>query len=56
MAAGCPIIQGATMLLEQGVEQFELWHRRRAPRDVMTRAVFQGVEDLFNSSMSTKII
>lgn len=32
------------MLLEQGIEQFQLWHQRRAPRDVMAAAVFLDVE------------
>ena len=32
------------MLLEQGLEQFELWNRRRAPREEMKKAVFEGVE------------
>jgi shikimate 5-dehydrogenase len=49
MEAGCPVVQGATMLLEQGVEQFELWHRRRAPQDAMERAVFLGVEQLLEA-------
>lgn len=43
---GCMFVQGATMLLEQAVEQFELWHRRRAPREVMSKAVFEEVEQL----------
>ena len=43
---GCFFVQGATMLLEQGLEQFELWHKRRAPRIVMDAAVFNGVERL----------
>ena len=42
----CLFVQGATMLLEQGMEQFELWHKRRAPRDEMDAAVFNGVERL----------
>jgi shikimate 5-dehydrogenase len=42
----CLFVQGATMLLEQGLEQFELWHKRRAPRPVMEAAVFSGVEKL----------
>jgi pentafunctional AROM polypeptide len=44
--AGCPVIQGATMLLEQGVEQFELWQQRSAPKEEMEAAVFQGIEKL----------
>lgn len=42
--AGCYVVQGASMLLEQGLEQFELWTKRRAPRVEMSRAVFDGVE------------
>jgi shikimate 5-dehydrogenase len=34
------------MLLEQGIEQFELWNQRRAPRQEMSRALFNGVEQL----------
>lgn len=39
-AAGCPIVQGATMLLNQAVEQFHLWHHRAAPVAEMYDAVF----------------
>ena len=46
LAAGCPIVQGATMLLTQGLEQFELWNRRRAPFAEMDGAIFAGVERL----------
>ena len=45
-AAGCERVQGATMLLEQGIEQFEIWNKRRAPRSVMHKAIFSGVEEL----------
>ena len=44
LGAGCYVVQGASMLLEQGLEQFELWNRRRAPREEMKKAVFEGVE------------
>ena len=44
--AGCPVVQGAEMLVEQGLEQFQLWTGRRAPRDRMAAAVFDGVERL----------
>jgi len=40
---GCPVAQGATMLLEQGIAQFELWTGLKAPRDVMRAAVFKDV-------------
>ena len=43
---GCLRVQGATMLLEQGIEQFEIWNKRRAPRRQMTQAIFDGVEEL----------
>jgi shikimate 5-dehydrogenase len=46
IANNCLFVQGATMLLEQGMEQFELWHKRRAPREEMDAAVFNGVERL----------
>lgn len=39
-------VQGASMLLDQAVEQFELWHKRKAPQDVMYKAVFTGVDKL----------
>jgi len=42
----CQIIQGATMLLEQGIQQFELWHQRKAPRNEMKSAVFNGIDEL----------
>eukprot|EP01031_Cornospumella_fuschlensis_P030210 gene30210-36496_t len=35
IAADCLVVQGATMLLEQGLGQFELWNERQSPRDVM---------------------
>ena len=44
--AGCPVVQGASMLLEQGMEQFQLWNRRRAPRAEMEVAVFGGIDRL----------
>lgn len=46
MEHNCLFVQGATMLLEQGMEQFELWNKRRAPRVEMDAAVFNGVERL----------
>lgn len=46
IAAECLFVQGATMLLEQGMAQFELWNQRRAPRDAMEAAVFNGIEKL----------
>jgi len=49
LAHGCPVVQGATMLLEQGLEQFELWNKRRAPREIMEAAIFNGIEKLSHS-------
>lgn len=42
----CLFVQGATMLLEQGLEQFQLWNQRLAPRQEMTAAVFAGAEKI----------
>jgi len=36
---GIAIISGVEMFLEQGAAQWEIWTGRRAPRDVMHRAV-----------------
>jgi len=44
LGAGCSVIQGATMLLTQGIEQFELWNKRKAPFVEMEAAIFGGVE------------
>ena len=44
--AGCQRVQGARMLIEQGIEQFELWHQRKAPREVMETTIFDDVEEL----------
>jgi shikimate 5-dehydrogenase len=38
---GCAVIQGATMLLQQGIEQFQLWHERQAPGFTMRQAIFR---------------
>ncbi len=43
-AADCYFVQGGTMLLEQGIEQFQLWQGRIAPREEMTNAIFSGVD------------
>ena len=41
---GCSVIQGATMLLEQGIQQFELWNQRTAPRKQMSSIIFQDLD------------
>jgi shikimate 5-dehydrogenase len=46
LGASCPFVQGASMLLEQGIEQFELWNGRRAPVAEMTKAIFAGAEKI----------
>jgi len=38
--AGCKTVNGAYMLLYQGVAQFELWTGRKAPVDVMKEILF----------------
>jgi len=38
--AGCRTVDGRYMLLYQGVAQFELWTGRKAPVDVMRKALF----------------
>jgi len=43
-AAGCDTIQGADMLVEQGIEQFQRWTGRRAPSKGMRDAVYSMVE------------
>ena len=40
--AGCRIIHGWEMLLEQAVLAFEIWHDIKAPQDVMKRALLGG--------------
>ena len=42
-AAGCPVVPGATMLLEQGLEQSQLWTGRLAPAGPMRRALLANV-------------
>jgi len=40
---GLPVVPGATMLLEQGLEQLELWTRRTAPRPEVRAALLANV-------------
>ena len=42
-AAGATIVDGAWMLLFQGVEAFELWTDRSAPVEAMNRALRAAV-------------
>ena len=46
LSRGCAISQGASMLVKQGVAQFEQWTRRVAPEPAMRAAVFEGVDEL----------
>ena len=46
LSRGCPVSQGASMLVKQGVAQFEQWTRRVAPEPAMRAAVFEGVDEL----------
>lgn len=41
--AGCRIIDGTAMLLHQGAAQFEAWTGKKAPIDVMRRALVDGL-------------
>lgn len=40
--AGCRIVRGWEMLLEQAVLAFEIWHDTKAPYDTMKRALLGG--------------
>lgn len=46
LANDCPIVQGGTMLLTQGLEQFQLWTDRRPPALEMEKGVFENIEKL----------
>ena len=48
--AGCPVAQGASMLVAQGVAQLQQWTGRVAPIPAMRAAVFEGVEELEGDS------
>jgi len=39
-AAGCPVVEGIEMLIEQGAASFELWTGDAAPLDEMRRAAY----------------
>jgi shikimate dehydrogenase len=42
-AAGCNVVHGLEMLLNQGVLQFELWTGKTAPVAVMQKALVEGL-------------
>jgi shikimate dehydrogenase len=42
-ACGCTTVDGATMLVYQGAEQFELWTGEQAPVEVMRQAVLEAL-------------
>lgn len=42
-SCGCTTVDGATMLVYQGVQQFELWTEQRAPVEIMKRAVWEAL-------------
>jgi len=46
LEANCLVVQGARMLHEQAMEQFELWTGRKAPGHVMEGALFKDLEML----------
>jgi shikimate dehydrogenase len=41
---GCKTVNGAYMLLYQGVAQFELWTGRKAPVDIMREKLFSKLD------------
>jgi shikimate dehydrogenase len=42
---GCPCIDGLSMFVYQGAEQFTLWTGQKAPVDIMRLAVLAGLEE-----------
>jgi shikimate dehydrogenase len=44
-AAGCTVLGGETMLLQQGARSFELWTGQQAPLDVMTAELERAREN-----------
>ena len=46
MDNGYECVQGGSMLVEQGAQQFQIWHKRKAPYNVMKMAVFRDIETL----------
>jgi shikimate 5-dehydrogenase len=45
-AAGCRIISGLEMFINQGAEQLKLWTRREAPLQLMKKLVRERLEKL----------
>jgi shikimate dehydrogenase len=43
-AGGCLTVNGASMFVFQGARQFELWTQRKAPLQVMQRAVLEALK------------
>ena len=44
-AGGCRIINGVDMFVSQGAQQFDLWTGKKAPAEVMRKAVLQALKD-----------
>ena len=44
-AGGCRIINGVDMFVSQGAQQFELWTGKKAPAEVMRKAVLEALKD-----------
>ncbi len=40
---GCKTINGIEMLINQGVESFELWTEKKAPKEVMRKAILKAM-------------
>jgi shikimate dehydrogenase len=43
-AAGCRVVEGIEMLIEQGARSFSIWTGLQAPVEVMRRAAYKSVE------------
>ncbi len=40
----CITVSGLKMLVYQGVAQFEIWTGRKAPIDIMQRAIYEALQ------------